>query len=932
MHRLPRHLRHRPLAIACGLAAAALTFPVHAQSTSPALEEVLVTGTHIKGLDLKGAVQAIQINRDDILESGAESIGELMQDLTVTGGGTGTFSTSTAGALSGDTPVGASSVSLRGLGTGSTLTLINGRRASVSAFANGQASFIDINSIPAAAIERIEILPNGASATYGADAVAGVVNYVLRRDFQGVEVSGSYGDSWESTDDSRRNLNFLAGAGNERHHVMALVDYYDRSATFARDRAVSRDSVRPSQQGFHPSFNDLFFMFFDQTEEPGDGGCAAEDFGSGNLGEFCEVNNNRFVSVLDEYESIGGMLTYEFTPRDGFRWFNEAIYQKTDSNGTSSPANFSRAPIDPESPLWPQALVEDMVEEGSFEGLEEFSDFYGFPIFAWGKFPEPRAVNVESETLRLVSGIEMDLSAGWQLESALTYGRNESTQRGISGLVVSEAFYDANLGNLCTDGSRVERWNVNLVRPSASFIGDTCEDQGKTTLWYNPFGGQTQQADGIDEAIRTTAERNGKSELFALDAVASGPVFDFNGRPVQLAVGGEWRREEVRDTPAGVAVATTFNPEPILGFSSTSADAERDQWALFAEFYIPLTDTLDLQLAGRYDDYDSFGSDFNPKVSLRYQPLESLVFRGNYSTSFRAPSLAQVGAGTLLSSYTVDCRETPGACGGDAGASGESLLSEDVSNDDLQPEEADTWGLGMLITPTDNIDITFDYWNISYENVIGIDEDDFIRRALAGEFAVVGEGELATGAPGLEVVNGFVVDAHFQLTNLGFEDVQGVDLTYTQILDAGPGTLTLTADITYLLEFERQASDASPVIDEAGDFRYPELLANARLRYRVDAWRVSLGVRHTDGYRDDPAPRTLAAVGLPADARVDVPSWTVWDMSLGYDFNDASNLSLSVRNLFDREPPRVLGLSSNVDYINHDAMGRFLTLRYTHSF
>ncbi|MEQ9462833.1 MAG: TonB-dependent receptor [Haliea sp.] len=676
----------------------------------------------------------------------------------------------------------------------------------------------------------------------------------------------------------------------------------------------------------------MFFTFFDQTEEPGDGGCAAEDFGSGNLGEFCEVDNNRFVSVLDEYESIGGMLTYEFTPRDGFRWFNEAIYQKTDSNGTSSPANFSRTPIDPESPLWPEALVEDMVEEGSFEGLEQFSDFYGFPIFAWGKFPEPRAVNVESETLRLVSGIEMDLNAGWQLESALTYGRNESTQRGISGLVVAEAFYDANLGNLCTDGSRVERWDVNLVRPSASFVGNTCEEQGKTTLWYNPFGGQTQQADGIDEAIRTTAERNGKSELFALDAVASGPVFDFNGRTVQLAVGGEWRREEVRDTPAGVAVATTFNPEPVLGFSSTSADAERDQWALFAEFYIPLTDNLDLQLAGRYDDYDSFGSDFNPKVSLRYQPLESLVFRGNYSTSFRAPSLAQVGAGTLLSSYTVDCRETPAACAGDAAASGEALLSEDVSNDDLNPEEADTWGAGMLITPTNDIDITLDYWNISYENVIGIDEDDFIRRALNGEFAVVGGGELATGTPGLEVVNGFVVDAHFQLTNLGFEDVQGVDLTYTQVLDAGPGTLTFTADITYLLEFERQASSASPVIDEAGDFRFPELLANARLRYSIDAWRASLGVRHTDGYRDDPTPRTLEAVGLPADAQVDVPSWTVWDMSVGYDFSDASNLSLSVRNLFDREPPTVLGLSSNVDYINHDAMGRFLTLRYTHSF
>ena len=162
-------------------------------------EEILITGTRIQGLDLAGAVQAVQVNREDMLESGAENIGELMQDLPITGGGTGTFTTSTAGPLSSDTPVGASGVSLRGLGTGSTLTLINGRRATISSFARGQESFIDVNSIPLAALERVEILPNGASATYGADAVAGVVNYVLRKDYEGVEVSGSYGDSWDYT-------------------------------------------------------------------------------------------------------------------------------------------------------------------------------------------------------------------------------------------------------------------------------------------------------------------------------------------------------------------------------------------------------------------------------------------------------------------------------------------------------------------------------------------------------------------------------------------------------------------------------------------------------------------------------------------------------------------------------------------------------------
>ncbi len=903
-----------------------------AQSSDEPIEEITVIGTNIEGLDLEGAVQAVQLDRTAIDESGAESLGQLMQDLSITGGGTGTFSTSTAGALSSDTPVGASSVSLRGLGTGSTLTLINGRRATISSFANGQSSFIDINSIPVAAVERVEILPNGASSLYGADAVAGVVNYVLRDDYEGVELSASYGDSTHDSDDGRKNLNLIAGQSFGGHHVMAVVDYYERNALFNRDRDISANSVRPSQQGFYPSFNDLFLMVNDQTEEPADGGCAADDFGVGNFGEFCEVDNNQFTSVLDVYESIGSMLTYRLDVSDRITWKNELIYQQTKSNGTSSPANFSRAPFDPESPLWPVELQTDIVEEGALEGATQFSDYYGFPIFAWGKFPEPRAVRRESETYRFVSALEIDFDSGWNLNTGITYGRNDSEQNGISGLVISEAFYNAALGNLCTDGTVVNRWDVDLQRPSASFVGDTCEDIGLETLWYNPFGGQASQAPGIDDAIRTHANRNGESELLQFDAIYSGELFEWNGGVISAAFGAEWRTESVEDVPSGVAVATTLNPEPILGFSSTSADAERDQYALFAEFFIPFSDTFDMQLAGRFDDYDSFGSDFNPKVSLRWEPVESLILRANYATSFRAPSLAQVGAGTLLSSYRVDCEAVPEACDGDDTADGEALLSEDVANDALEPETADTYGLGFVWSPNENIDITLDYWSIEYEDLIGVDEDDFIRRALAGEFPEVGEGKLPTGVAGVEVEGGFVIDAHFQLSNLAFQDVSGFDMTYTHYFDVAGGELRLTADATYITTFDEQASANAPILDLAGDFRFPELLASVKARYARDRWNASLGLRHTSDYRDDPTTRTLEAVGLPAGAEVQVPSWTVWDANFSFDITDRQFVNLNVRNLFDRDPPLVLGLSSNVDQINHNSMGRFWTLRYTFAF
>ncbi|MEM1088327.1 MAG: TonB-dependent receptor [Pseudomonadota bacterium] len=892
------------------------------------LDRVVTTGTRIQGLAEDGAVQAFSIDRDDIVETGAGSLIEVLKDLPVTGGGRGTFSTSTAGALSGDTPPGAASVSLRGLGASSTLTLINGRRASVASFAQGQENFIDVNAIPLAAIERVDVLPSGASAVYGADAVAGVVNYILRDDFNGFEVQGSYGNSTAGTDEGKLNLNAVWGISDERQSLLLVADYYKRNALFDRDRDFTANSVRPSQQGFFPSFNDLFLMFFDQTEEPGDEGCAADDFGFGTFGEFCEVNNNAFVATDDELESIGLVGAYKLDVTDNLTWFNDVLWSTNESNGTSSPANFSRTPVNPENPFFPQALIDDIVDEANVDNPGTiYDDFFGFPIFAWGKIPEPRAVTVESETLRLTSGLTYAADNGWTYEAAIVYGQNESTQRGLSGLYRTAEFEDALLGNLCSDGSRVD-----------ALDGDRCEDGGLTTLWYNPFGGQTQQDQAVLDAITTQAERNGDSSLLQFDVSASGDLFEFNGRQIKGAFGAEIRSEELKDTPSGDAVATNTNPDPIVGFSSTSADADRTQWAAFGELYIPLSDDFEVQLAGRFDDDSDFGSDFNPKIAFRYQPVEQLVFRGNWSTSFRAPSLAQTGAGVRLTSFSVDCEITPEACDGDETADGESLLSEELGNSGLSAEDAESWSLGVVFEPNGDFNIAVDFWDIRHEDLVGIDEDDFIRRALAGEFTVVdvANGSLETGTPGLEVDRGFVTDAHIPLTNLGFQETSGLDVSATKYFDLGErGDLAVLADAAYLFEFERQASPASPVIDEAGEFTYPELTASARVRWTNGPWRTSLRGRYVSEYRDDPSQRVLDAAiasGLVSAGYEDVDSWLTFDASVSYDYGENSFIQLSVDNIFDEDPPLALGTSANVDQFNHDSLGRFITLRIGHAF
>lgn len=900
------------------------------------MDMVVVTGSRIRGLAEDGAVQAFSIDRSLIEETSAGSLIEVLRELPITGGGRGTFSTSTAGALSGDTPPGAASVSLRGLGASSTLTLINGRRASIASFAQGQENFIDVNALPLAAIERVDVLPNGASAIYGADAVAGVVNYVLRDDFDGFEVQGSYGNSTADTDEGKVNINGVFGRSDDRQSFLVVADYYKRNALYDRDRDITANSVRPSQQGFFPSFNDLFLQFLDQTEEPGDGGCAAGDFDSGSFGEFCEVNTNAFVATNDELESIGLMGAYKLDITDDLTWFNDVLWSTNESRGTSSPANFSRSPVNPENPFFPQALIDDIVAEAQFEQNDPgiiFDDFFGFPIFSWGKIPEPRAVEVESETLRLTSGLTYDFGNSWTGEVAVVYGQNDSQQRGLSGLYLTQPFEDANLGNLCSDGSTVD-----------ALGGDRCEDTGLTTLWYNPFGGQAQQDQAVLDAITTQAERNGESSLLQFDLSASGDLFELNGRTIKAAFGAEYREEEVLDIPSGAAVATVNNPDPILGFSSTSADAKREQWAAFAELYIPLADNLDVQLAGRFDSVDDFGDDFNPKVAVRYQPVEQLVLRGNWSTSFRAPSLAQSGAGVRLTSFRVDCAVTPGACadtnndGSTADEDGAALLSEELGNAGLQAEEAESFSFGAVFEPSKDFTLSVDYWNIRHEDLVGIDEDDFIRRALGGDFTIVdvANGSLPTGTPGLEVDRGFVTDAHIPLTNLGFQETSGIDVSGTAYFDLNElGRLTLTADAAYLLQFDRQASPASPIIEEAGEFTYPELTLSSRARWRKDDWRASVSARYVSSYRDDPGPRVLAAAIannlVPSDYE-DVDSWLTFDASVSYDYAENSFIQLSIDNIFDNDPPLALATGANVDHFNHDSLGRFITVRVGHAF
>ncbi len=906
------------------------------EESDRAVDTITVTGTRISGIDLEGSQPLIIITREDIETSGADNLIDLFETLTATGGGEGTFSTRTAGALSGSSPVGSAGVSLRGLGTASTLTLVNGRRVAVASFANRQVSFVDVNTIPLAAVDRVEILPSGASAIYGADAVAGVVNIILRNDLEGLELSASYGDSHASSNDGRYNINIAGGFHGARSRTTLIFDWFKREPLFDRDRRATRNEIRPAQQGIYPSFNDLFLMWDDITEKPEDGGCPADQFvADGVFGEYCELNRGAIVTTRDKFESWSATGLFNLDINERLEWFNELSFARVESRGTSSPAPFSRVPVDPARSDWPTGLIRDINAEG---GVDDFAEFFGFPIFAWGAFPDPRQVEVRTDNFRLTTGLR-GMLGDWDWEGGLSYGKSESTQNGVAGLYRTLEFTQAMLGNLCDDGSFGQRWDRVLTRSPRFIGGPSCEDLGRRTVVYNPFFGQADQDPLIDELLRTEAQRNGESEMFGFDLRTSGDLFEFNGRWIKGAFGYEHRYEDIIDDPSPEARSTPDNPEPTLRFSFTEAEATRRQNSAYAEFHVPLADNFELQLAGRFDHYDDFGSDFNPKVAFRWQPLEQLVLRGSWSTSFRAPSLAQSGAGVTLSSYAIPCDQVAVACGGtDSGAN--VVDTELLGNPDLEPETARNVGFGFLWQLTQDADLTIDYWYIKHRNLVGLDELDFLRRAFAGEFPIVdldaGDAPLAMGMPGLILEGGSVVQANVPLQNFGFQTTDGLDFSYTHRFNLGElGLLRLSADATYLNRFDRQFSPTSGSESLAGEWRYPRWLADVSLRWRRDAWGARLAARYTGKYKDDLEglrQDTLDEFGLSPDDRINVGSWLTFNLNLSYDITPDAWLSLNVDNLLDRTPPSVFGSAAGVDFINHNTMGRYYLLRYTQRF
>ena len=658
--------RHRPGRRRLVAAAVAAAFPFAAWSQQQQqLERVEITGSAIKRTDAEGPAPVEIITRKEIAKTGATSINELVRSIP-------SIDVFDQGELASNSPAGSGTAQLamRGLASTNLLVLLNGRRLPVNALydSSGAGAAFDVNLIPISAIERIEILKDGGSAIYGADAVSGVFNIITRSDYQGLEGTAYYGNS-SRNDGTEKRANLTAGFGDpskDRFNVMGSIDVFKRDPIYRKDRSLTNTVDGRSKGGtdgrstFAPTGN---------VVDPNSGAnvgipyrpCPADSLDANNV---CRYDFNQSILTssngADRISGLG-IATFQLTPE--IKLFAELTYAKTKDKFESHPApDFLPVPIiDPSQIPW--AI-----------------DTPPTTVYIGARFMQagPRTTKRTSELTNTVIGAE---GTNYGLDWKVNLGRGESkvTNKDSNYLAVDPFFAAVAAGQ---------------VDPTV-----TTNDQA------------------VVDSLKVFPVRKGKSTVDFLNLQLSGDALAMPAGPLRYAVGAQFWREKLSDIPDELTQAGD-----VFGSIQQSAvDAKRNVKAVFGELSIPVLSNLEGQLALRYDKYPNT-SETSPKVAFKYTPMPALAFRGSYTESFKAPVLKQLfgaqeeGAGTVTD--PEQCT-TLGIALNPDGTCEANIFVVNGSNPDLKPEKGRTYNLGAIFQ-VGSFGGSVDFWKIKKTDAISV--------------------------------------------------------------------------------------------------------------------------------------------------------------------------------------------------------------------
>ncbi|MET1255092.1 TonB-dependent receptor [Aliikangiella maris] len=853
------------LALAGTLTASLLPLTTNAAEDGENQEEqkVTIVGSHIKRSNIEGPAPVQVIDREAIVGSGQTTLQQLFERLPSSGAG----SFSTRGNSQDSTGNGGAAISLRGFGADATLVLINGRRANISAFAEGIVNnFVDLNSIPLSAIERVDILKDGASAIYGSDAVSGVVNIVLRKDFVGSEVTVGYGSTTKSSSDER-SLNAIFGFGNSQSNGTLILDYFSTSELRNSDRGRLGSADQSANGGYDLRSSRGFpgrYVLEGDTDPTIDPNCPPERA----AGQTCVFDYGPYGFLIPDMERAGAMFLYNSEIKPNLDLYFEISAQRNTSQAGGAPT-----PLDADAGL----TVPASHPNNPF-GVNLAIDRHR-TVDAGN-----RVWDIQSDSLRFVSGLT-GFVGDYEWDVSFTKARSLSLQT----------------------GDRTQGW----VR--TDFLQREI-DAGR----YNPFGGTVNSPEVID-AITTSLIRRGESRLSAFEGSITGDLFELeSGNSVAMAAGFEYRDESVIDQPDD-----QFQRGLIFGTESVSAQAKRNHWSVYTEFAIPLADNIEMQLAGRYDDYEFAGTSTNPKVGIHWNVNDDLAVRASWGTGFRAPSLAQIGLGPSQESrFFVDpyCSQVP-ACVANAGAATDLTVNLG-GNPNLEPEESESYNLGIVWDVTDDFNLSFDYWDIT--------QDKKIDEASVGEATLLFCNPSAM-VPGLCVRNpqtNELLQVSSTYVNIASQEATGFDITANYKMDlADMGQLKIGFDLAYLSNFEKDD------LEYTGKYGYPEIRWSSTTEWKLGDWKTTATLSYIGEFEDQPDFDEDGTFDFANPNARTVDSWLTLDLQTSWDVNDSLNLSFGASNLLDEEVPFAAGDLNNdlYGYVQavHDPRGRFVFTKAT---
>ncbi|MET0518835.1 MAG: TonB-dependent receptor [Burkholderiaceae bacterium] len=862
------------LAVTAALSAVALPVLAQETTTGPQLERVVVTGSAIKRLDAETAVPVTVVKMDDLKQQGITSVEQVMSVLSAAQMSQGT--SQVVGSGSG----GAAFADLRGIGANKTLVLLNGRRIANNAL---DSSAPDLNMIPFAAIQRVEVLRDGASALYGTDAIGGVINFITRKDMTGGSITVG-ADSPQHAGGKSYNLNAGYGFGDldkNGFNVFGFVDYKTQNRISGTDRPFNKRI----DGGLSPSTSPANYYQDDKSGNPTAPNCTSSPnlISDGDKG--CLMTTSSFVNYIPKTERLSGLIAgtakLSADHQVGLEYF--ASRSKVDSliapvpygglmmnpylpDGVTPnpyyPGNSGSGITTPNIPLsaaYTGGLTDAQL---AAKGLQK-----GFINVKWRDLPNGSREDISTNTQqRFVASLEGAL-AGWDYQTAYTYNVNKYTQE-LAGY---------------SDGGMISDGVLNGV--------------------INPFGDQSAAGTALlDKAALSGLLQTAKGTVQSIDARASRELGDWlhAGRPAAIALGAEYRHEKFTnaanfDFASKVIASTGIDP-------NTLNEGSRNITAAYTELNVPIVKELDITAAVRYDKYSDFGSSTNPKIGFRFQPMKQLLLRGSYSTGFRAPSLYEINSAPYYTNTST--LSDPINCPGGVALPGKPSAANCKQqfqalyggNANLQPEKAKNATFGLLIEPTRDLNFGADFWWLQVRNSIGslVDKTVFADPTqYASVYHRNPQGNLSTdGSQCPDPATCGYVDLRTQ--NLGGVRTHGFDFSANFHQRAGAyGDFSLGLQSTYVMKYEYQNVDGGAWFQKVGVysgdgpiFRWQH---NANLSWSKAEFAAGLSAHFKSGYTDEYEGHHVG-------------SYTTFDAYGSWAVAKSLSLTVGIRNLFDRDP------------------------------